>query len=45
MSFLEVNEQDNWGREPNLERRYSLLDGPKDKDGMIFAFIMDGGHE
>lgn len=45
MSFLEVNEQDNRGSDPRLEKRFPLLDGPKDIDGMIVAFIMVGGHE
>jgi hypothetical protein len=44
MSFLEVGEQDSRGG-AGLERGFPLLDGPRDMDGMIVAFIKAGGHE
>jgi hypothetical protein len=45
MFLVEVNERDNRGRDPSLERHFPLLDGPKDMDDMILAFTMVGGHE
>jgi hypothetical protein len=44
MPFIEVDEQDSGGR-AGLERRFSLLGGPKDAHGMIVAFTKVGGHE